>query len=252
MKKKKLSFPVKPTLLLAASAMLLIGSTVGSARAALTYYSENYTAQMNMSSIGVTLMEQGAQDSEAKAVSHRNYQDDGAWDETQDGELLSGMLADGEKIVPGKTYTEKLSVLNSGNIDTFVRVVITKSWQKDNAKNTDLSPELIELKLAGNSGWVEDSSASTDERQVFYYTNALTAGQTTNDLTDSIRIDNSIAEKVSKIVDGNTIKYVYDYDGYTFTMDAEVDAVQTHNAVDAIKSAWGVTVTSDGSTLSLQ
>ena len=39
-----------------------------------------------------------------------------------------------------------------------------------------------------------------------------------------------------------TITTVYDYDGYSLQIEAEVDAVQIHNAVDAIKSAWGVDV----------
>ena len=43
MKKKKKSFPKKPALVLTAAALLLVGSTVGSTRAALTYYSENYS-----------------------------------------------------------------------------------------------------------------------------------------------------------------------------------------------------------------
>ena len=43
-------------LLLGAAVLLLAGSAVGSARAALTYYSENYTAQMEMYDIGVTLV----------------------------------------------------------------------------------------------------------------------------------------------------------------------------------------------------
>ena len=34
----------------------------------------------------------------------------------------------------------------------------------------------------------------------------------------------------------------YLYNGYRFFLEAEVDAVQTHNAEDAIKSAWGVDV----------
>ena len=34
----------------------------------------------------------------------------------------------------------------------------------------------------------------------------------------------------------------YDYDGASFVVEAEVDAVQTHNAQSAIKSAWGVDV----------
>lgn len=40
MKKNKILFPKKVALLLGAAAVLLLGSTVGSTRAALTYYSE--------------------------------------------------------------------------------------------------------------------------------------------------------------------------------------------------------------------
>ena len=47
--------------------------------------------------------------------------------------------------------------------------------------------------------------------------------------------------------DGKVITLDYDFDGVRFVMEAEVDAVQTHNAQDAIKSAWGVDVTIDES-----
>ena len=57
MKKNKILFPKKVALLLGAAAVLLLGSTVGSTRAALTYYSENYSAQMNLKHIGVSLVE---------------------------------------------------------------------------------------------------------------------------------------------------------------------------------------------------
>ena len=250
MKKKKTSFPVKPTLLLAAAAILLIGSTVGSTRAALTYYSENYSAQMNMSSIGVSLLENGS------VVSHENYTGDGTWDESEKGTLLKNMLGENEKLAPGKSYDEKLSVQNTGSIDTFVRVIITKSWQMKDAKDTTLSPDLIDLVLNENDGWVKATAESSPERIVMYYTPALEAGATTPDLSSAIRIDNEIANHMTKVEDkdGNKIHYVYDYDGYTFNVDAEVDAVQTHNAADAIKSAWGidVNVSSDETSLSLQ
>ena len=36
-----------------------------------------------------------------------------------------------------------------------------------------------------------------------------------------------------------TIKTVYAYDGVEFVVEVEVDAVQDHNAEDAILSAWG-------------
>ena len=46
----------KGTLLLGAAAgILLLSSAIGSTKAALTYFSENYTAQVEMKDIGVTL-----------------------------------------------------------------------------------------------------------------------------------------------------------------------------------------------------
>ncbi|WP_300773579.1 hypothetical protein, partial [uncultured Desulfovibrio sp.] len=76
-KKKKNSFPVKPALLLGAAALLLLTSTVGSTRAALTYYSDNYAAEVSMSSIGVSLLENGTK------ISSRDYLENGEWTETQ-------------------------------------------------------------------------------------------------------------------------------------------------------------------------
>lgn len=248
-RKKKRSFPKVTVLLLAASAVLLVGSGVGSARAALTYYSENYSVQMNMQSIGVSLVEND------QVVSSRDYADADQWEGTTEGSLLSNLLGEDEKFTPGKKYDEAISVTNSGNIDTFVRVIITKSWQDANGdKNTTLDPQLIELNYLTDNGWVIAEDQSTTERTVLYYTKALPVGESTPALSDTLRINESIASEVNKTVKDNTITYTYKYDGYTFHLDAEVDAVQTHNAKDAIKSAWGVdvNVTEDETGLSLQ
>lgn len=256
-KKKKKSFPKKPALVLTAAALLLVGSTVGSTRAALTYYSENYSAQMNMQSIGVSLLEND------KVVSSRDYVSNNEWKGTSDGTLLTNLLGKDETFTPGKKYNEAISVKNSGTIDTFVRVIITKSWQDEKGnKNTNLSPDLIELNFLTDNGWQVADAQSTRERTVLYYTKALKAGKPTPALSDTLRINPSIASDVTKPVPesekesekGKTITYTYKYNGYTFYIDAEVDAVQTHNAKDAIKSAWGVdvNVSDDETTMSLQ
>ena len=256
MKKKKKSFPKKPALVLTAAALLLVGSTVGSTRAALTYYSENYSAQMNMQSIGVSLLEND------KVVSSRDYVSNNEWKGTSEGTLLTNLLGKDETFTPGKKYNEAISVKNSGTIDTFVRVIITKSWQdEEGKKNTTLSPDLIELNFLTDNGWeiAKDQSEQSEqykERTVLYYTKALEAGKPTPALSDTLRINPSIASDVEQNVskDGKTITYTYKYNGYTFHIDAEVDAVQTHNAKDAIKSAWGVdvNVSDDETTMSLQ
>ena len=67
-------------------------------------------------------------------------------------------------------------------------------------------------------------------------------------LCDTIRIDPSIAEKATQTKttddEGVTrIQTIYDYDGWQFSVEAQVDAVQNHNIVDAAKSAWGVDLT---------
>ena len=240
---KKKSLKKAPVFLLVAAAVLLLASTVGSTQAALTYYSDNYSAQVTVSNIGVTLLENGSK------ISSRNYiGGDKLWDTTT-GDLLTNMLSEGEKLVLGKDYTEKLTVKNSGAIDSYVRVILTKSWQKNERKETALSPALIELHEVKGSGWVKDEAASTDERIVLYYTNVLDVDKETSPCIDAISINPAIGTKVTETrqnVDGGTkITYTYAYNGYTFNVEAEVDAVQTHNAKDAIKSAWGVDVTVD-------
>ena len=108
--------------LLALAIILLAASALGSTRAALSYFSENYTAQLEVSHIGVTLVENG------KNISSRDYAGSGdAWKESQ-GELLKDMLGKDEKVALGKKYEEKLTVKNSGAIDEYVRVSIVKSW----------------------------------------------------------------------------------------------------------------------------
>ena len=255
MKKK---FQVSPILLLAVAAVLLLGSTVGSTQAALTYYSENYSAEVTVANIGVTLMENG------KDISRRNYLKDDQWDEVS-GTLFADVKA--EDFVLGQTYDEVLTVKNSGAIDAYVRVIITKSWQDpQGVKDTTLSPALIQLNLdTENNGWIVDESATTDERIVLYYTKVVPAGTEekpageTAAFTKSLWVNPDVASKVieyveTEAVDGRelkTITYVPEYDGYTFCVEVEVDAVQKNNAQDAIKSAWGVDVTVTDGVLSL-
>lgn len=230
-----------PLLLLGASVGLLVFSTVGSTRAALTYYSENYAMEVTVSSIGVTLQENGS------PVSYRNYiRDD--WSDSGSGELLANLVPQGETLIPGKRYAESLSVLNSGAIDTYVRVILYRSWQDSQGnKLTSLSPELIEFDLAEDSGWVVDEKASTPERTVLYYTKVLPSQESTPALCDAVGISNDICREVEGITmeeteEGKTFRTIYRYDGCWMNVKAEVDAVQTHSAAEAIGSAWGVNV----------
>ena len=229
MKKK---IPVVPTVLLSAAALLLAGS------------------------IGVSIEENG------ETVSSRDYAGNDQWSETSTS-LFTNLLdtEKGETLALGKKYDDSITIKNSGSIDTFVRAVVTKSWQdSEGNKDTSLDPDFIRLNFLTENGWQIDESASTPERTVLYYTNLLAPGQSTAELLgeDALSIDSAVGTKVNqtetRTEEGTVITTEYAYDGYSFQVEVEADAVQTHNAADAIKSAWGVdvNVSEDGNSISLR
>ena len=129
---------------------------------------------------------------------------------------------------------------------------MTQYWADEDGNNAvTVSPSLIDLNFTTGNGWVIDESAGSAERTVLYYTNIVPVGASTPAFTDTIKIDaavnNRVTEETVSVKDGYTvITTKYDYDGKKFVVKAEVNAVQTHNAADAIKSAWGVNVSVGG------
>lgn len=261
--------------LLAASGLLLFSGSIGGTRAALTYYSDVYSSRVELGNIGVTLLESGETDKESDGsdkwneIAFRDYDRDGRW-ETESGDLLNTMLpkdAEGnlEDLKIGKVYKEKLKVKNTGAIGEYVRVSVYQYWTDESGdeRNRNLDPEYIKLKFVntGDGGdWLIDENAGTKERTVLYYRNVLPVDGETSSFTESIEIDPSItklvaeetvSEKVTETTGGKettTIKKsTYVYDGKQFCLEVEVDAVQDHNAKDAILSAWGKDVELDGS-----
>lgn len=236
----------------AVAVVLLATSALAGTRAALTYVSDNYTARLQVSQMGVTLLE-----NEKEIVPEAASEDDAGTEDEPEGVLLKNMLDEDEKLILGKNYDERLAVKNTGDIDQYVRVRIVKNWSdaKGN-KLPSLSPDYIRLNYA-NSEWLWDVNADTPERTILLYPKILKSGETTSLISDAIGIDHAIASKVkeeTKTENGiTTTTTTYAYDGAEFHVKAQVDAVQTHNAKEAIKSAWGIDVNvADDGTLSLQ
>ncbi len=231
---------------------LLASSSVGGARAALTYYSETYTSRVQMYDIGVTLLEND------KEISWRNYdsrKDNGRWLEEK-GVLLENMVPEGEKFKIGVWYPEELKVMNSGTINQYVRVSLYKYWLDENGEKVQtLTPDLIDLELQTDNGWMIDEESSTDERTILYYNRVLETGETSPAFAGRLKIDQSVTAKVTqtteKTANGSKIITTYDYDGVQFCIEATVDAVQEHNVEDAVWSAWGRKVTVNDGILSL-
>ncbi len=234
--KKMIASPVTTIAAFAVAAGLLLFSSIGGARAALTYFSDDYAANIQLHEIGVTLVENGA---------------------PVEGELLKGLLAEGEELKLGTAYQEQLNVYNSGVINEYVRVSIHKYWvDSEGEKIRTLSPELIGLNLVNlGTDWLIDQEASTRERTVLYYNKLLASQSETPLFADKLTIDGSIADRVGETRETSggytTITVTYEYDGAQFCIEAKVDGVQEHNAQDAIWSAWGRRVTIDNGVLSL-
>ncbi len=169
-------------------------------------------------------------------------------------------------VEPGKIYKEEIKAENSQDISEFVRMTIRKYWVEtdengkvlmtQNAsgkivpkKFTQVSPDKIRLMYNGsencNSSWQEVTQERTTESRTYIYKKLLKGGEFTDLIFNQLQIDKSVAEMepepiVTKADNGDTVyTYYYKYDGFAFYIEADVQAIQTHNAQDAIKSQWG-------------
>lgn len=265
--KKLLRSPIVTGIMFVLAVGLLCVGAIGGTQAALTIRSRDYISQINLDHIGVTLLENG------NGVAWRNYGKDansGFTDEQQNGNLILADLkgSEDESVDPqlkiGKKYQCAITASNTGGIDEYVRVIIRKYWVKDvadpggngwfkfnktaNTKITDdiYNPDYIQLTYgdsAFNSNqWIKDEDEKySSEYAVYYYQGILSPGTETEPLFTDLAISNEISSyKLANVQsDGKTTIWTYAFDGYGFVIEAEVDAVQTHNRDAAINSAWG-------------
>ena len=243
-RKSFLRSPLFTAALFALSILLLSFATVSGVRALPLIESQFYSAGVELFHINIQLEENDV------TVSRNGER----------GRLLSNLLPEGQSLQPGYVYEERLAVTNTGTINEYIRVNIYKYWvDADENKLTDLAPEMIDLHLVPDNGWIEDTEASSRERTVLYYTLPVAPGETTNLFADTLRIDNAIASKVSESrstrvengVSYTVINTQYAYNGASFRIEVRADGVQDHNPEAAILSAWGRQVSVQNGVLSL-
>ncbi|MDO4197381.1 MAG: hypothetical protein Q4D13_00160 [Erysipelotrichaceae bacterium] len=204
---------------------------------------EAYKTYTDTASLRIALLENGNIVSAGTMESNRTSTDPYA------AYGVSGTLSFNkmDKLVIGKPYAENVAARNIGNYAEYVRVIITKSWTTESGKDTSLDPALIELTL-DKKYWVIDTDENTSERTVMYYKEILESNKQTEPFIKGIRISDEIVpvitEKETTNDNGVTVvTTTFSYEGYIFNVKAEVQAVQTHNAADAITSVWGITST---------
>ena len=249
---------------------LVLGGAIGAfglTSSGLPFESQDYKADFYLNHLQVHLLENGRDvceghntlDGTAKVsgdlVQYLGYSRQG----NADGEEVLG------SVQPGMLYKEEIAAKNGQDIPIYVRMTVRKYWMKEEAKSsdastddgskklvkaTDLSPDKIELTSGSEAynteDWFLNESESTDEQKVYYYRSQVGANKETAPLFNSLKIDNDVMKKEQLPEEKNeetgvtTIKYKYTYSGYAFFIKADVQAIQTHNANDAIHSQWGV------------
>ncbi len=168
-----------------------------------------------------------------------------------------------QKPEPGKPYKDDvIAVKNNGTAEEYVRVIVRKYWtepQKSDEqpssdgvkKDLSLSPDLIELKAS--KGWTVVADADREETSVYYLKRPLAVGETVR-LFDYLRISPTVLSKSEMTTDEQkqengkvtVITYSYKYNGFKFNIEAEAQALQTHNSEEAIRSVWGIDPASVG------
>ena len=243
--KKKIS---KSTLALFLGALVLLSAGgIGTAWAASpAIQGQYYNAWFYLNHLQVHLLENGHDvcgghndldgnsKISGKLVQYLGYKDDSAMG----------------KVEPGRKYKEEIAARNGSDIPVFLRLTMRKYWvdTKTGKKVTDLSPNRILLTYGSqeyNKGaWQINPAETTTESATYYYSTTLAAGDDTAPLFDRLAIDNKVAEIESYTTrtEGSKTVYTYKYryDGYAFIIEADVQAIQTHNVNDAIHSQWGV------------
>ena len=242
-----LSKPAVTAVLFALALLLLGGSAVGGARAALNITSEFYKSHVELLNIGVAIVEK-QEDGKMKAVAG----DDALMGSGSQFAAAVDRETD-KKFNPGKRYPEVLAVRNTAEINEYVRVSVFAYWMDENGEkilsSSELNSDWIHLGFVTGNGWTIDNSSSTEERTVLYYADPLAPGADTTPFLESVMIDNEILRRVKQTqydrtdADGNVVTVIettFMYNGKQFCIEVIADSVQDHNYEQAKFSAWGV------------
>ena len=213
---KKLKILVYTFALLTLVNFLLLTPAYSYVQAVLNPADGEYTAELDLNHIGVSI-------------------------EVTEDDTVKGIFSQIGTVEPGKKYQEEVYAVNTSDTDEYVRIIVRKSWwDKDGNKTPELDPDLIYLHKDSDK-WLLNETESTKERTVYYYAEALEGDSDSDLLFDYLYIDNAIAEKyVVSEPENNVITVTYQYDGYSFKVELEVQSIQTSAVNDAIKSVWGV------------
>ena len=154
--------------------------------------------------------------------------------------------------LPGETVIKKVAFQNTGEMDIFLRVEVPpeEAWYAKGGKEPLDAPYTTG---AVTKNWTigvwpgdDDEDETDDWSQVFedengrkyrYYKHILPAGETTEDILDSISLSTEVSNDRHDIDYSDKI--------YKLTFNAEAVPVEEQNGELSVQSQWRMTVTED-------
>lgn len=144
-----------------------------------------------------------------------------------------------------RTVKEKATVQNTGDVDSYLRAKIVVTWQNSNG---EVYPEVPVLKTDSNAEG--DYTMSTGAHWIqhtdgyYYYYKVAAPGQPEVTKKDgSIEYGEGVTDDDMLIIRAEVVGEA-PAEGYTLHIEILGQAIQAE-PVDAIKDAWGVTISSN-------
>ena len=140
--------------------------------------------------------------------------------------------------ITGGRVSQRVSAINSGTKNQYVRVHVNKAWHDGQKKvherdGRDISNEYIGISTCNAQDWLIVNNEDNGEDTYIYYKKILKAGETTSDFMDAFTIFDDQFENTNA------------YSGLLVKIRFDADAVQTVAASEAMLAEWGVMATMD-------
>lgn len=143
----------------------------------------------------------------------------------------------------GKKYPYEVCAKNSGDMNEFVRVIITKNITCDD--NKKISPSLFILEFDDGTNWLTDEKTVTENGVTMYCKKMITPGEETANFIKSYMLDNKAwglinEETVTEENGYKTMNINYQLDNASISLNITIEAVQASNGADVIENIWGI------------
>lgn len=101
---------------------------------------------------------------------------------------------DPEEVEPGKDIAKVVYGFNSGDMESFVRIVVMKFFKGEEEEIKDLNCDYIELDV-NLENWIAVESNKYDDTMIYYYKDMLMPGERTENLFTKVHFNEQMGNE---------------------------------------------------------